>query len=84
MELYKNKHDLSHEVIKDIFDQINYTGIDLRSQVDFKRSTNNKVHHGDGSLRSIGPIIWNIIQSKIKRTGLKKNFASLSFMKSRL
>ena len=37
MELYKNKHDLSHEVIKGTFDQRNYTGIGLRSQIDFKR-----------------------------------------------
>ena len=66
MELYKNKHDLSHEVIKGIFDQRNYTGIGLRSQIDFKRPNNNKVHHGDDSLRSLGPIIWNIIPNEIK------------------
>ena len=61
MELYKNKHNLSHEVIKGIFDQRNYTGIGLRSQIDFKRPNNNKVHRGDDSLWSLGPIICNLI-----------------------
>ena len=66
MELYKSRHGLSHEVIKDIFEERNYCGPGLRSQVDFQRPSNNKVHHGDDSLRSLGPIIWNIIPDEIK------------------
>ena len=77
MELYKNKHDLSHEVIKGIFDQRNYTGKGLRSQIDFKRPNNNKVHHGGDSLRSLGPIIWNLIPNEIKSVKSFEKFKSL-------
>ena len=55
-----------NEVIKDIFDQRDYCGPSLRSQIDFQRPNNNKVHHGDDSLRSLGPIIWNIVPNEIK------------------
>ena len=65
IELFKQKNGISPEIVADVFvSKVNRTN--LRSNNDFEKPNNKTVHYGDDSLRSFGPIIWNLIPDKIK------------------
>jgi hypothetical protein len=54
IEMFKAKHDLSPQFMKDIF-KIDETN----SRHDFRRPNINSVKKGCRSLRNFGPIVWN-------------------------
>ena len=66
IELYKSKHNLSPQIIQEIFLARNYEGPTLRSQTDFKLPKVNSVYAGTDSLRFLGPKVWDIIPSTLK------------------
>ena len=78
IELYKVKHNLSPIIMHKIFPDRNYNGPELRSQTDFEIPHINSVNNGQGTLRFIGPQIWEMIPDSIKRA------TSLSIFKNKI
>ena len=66
IELYKAKHGLLPTIAQDIFKIRDYNGPSLRSHSEFTRAISNSVYKGDNSLRSLGPIIWDMVPESIK------------------
>ena len=56
VEMYKFKNNLSHEILNDLF-RLNPNPV--RAGRDFYRPNVNTVFMGEGSLRYLGPIVWN-------------------------
>ena len=52
--MYKSRHDLSPDILKDIFIERNYQGPTLRSFSDFALPPVNTIHYGHDSLRYFG------------------------------
>ena len=53
--MYKFKNNLSHEILNDLF-RLNPNP---KAGRDFYRPNVNTVFMGDGSVRYLGPIVWN-------------------------
>ena len=66
IELYKAKHGPLPTIAQDIFKIRDYNGPSLRSHSEFTRAISNSVYKGDNSLRSLGPIIWDMVPESIK------------------
>ncbi len=66
IELYKNKHGESPEIMQNILVNSEYNGANLRCQMDFHRPYKKHVYSGDDSIQALGPKIWNIIPSEIR------------------
>ena len=77
IEMFKTKNNLSPIIMKQIFPDRNYDGPNIRSQVDFELPHVNSVK-GKGSLRFLGPKIWNIIPTTIKKA------SSLTIFKNKI
>ena len=65
IEMYKSKHGLSPELLKDIFIDRLYQGPTLRSLSEFVVPQVNTIHYGHDSLRYFGAKIWNMIPAHI-------------------
>ena len=63
IEMFKVKHDLSPPFMKEIF-SVNVRS--TRSGTSFSRPNVNTVKRGDRSLRSFGPIVWNMLPNSLK------------------
>ena len=74
IELYKSKHNLSPQIIQEIFLARNYEGPTLRSQTDFKLPKVNSVYAGTDSLRFLGPKVWDMIPSTLKNVTSLETF----------
>ena len=60
IEMFKVKHDLSPPFMKELFTYLgNNKG--TRSGDTFARPNVNSVYKGDHSIRSFGPIVWNVM-----------------------
>ena len=60
IEMFKVKHDLSPPFMKELFTYLgNNRG--TRSGDTFARPNVNSVYKGDQSIRSFGPIVWNVM-----------------------
>ena len=77
IEMYKVKHDLSPPFMKEIF-SVNVRS--TRSGTSFSRPNVNTVKRGDRSLRSFGPIVWNMLPNDLKECESLEKFKS--FIKS--
>ena len=73
IELYKVANGLSTKQFSNIFLR-NNRGVSLRSQNDFALPQVMTESCGKGTLRYLGPLIWNIIPSKIKNLSLLNDF----------
>ena len=67
IELYKVKHNLSNQVISELFNlrNINY---EFRSQADFELGPRYTTAYGLQSLKYLAPKIWNIMPSDIRNS----------------
>ena len=65
IEMYKSKHGLSPELLKDIFIDRLYQGPTLRSLSEFVVPQVNTIHYGHDSLHYFGAKIWNMIPAHI-------------------
>ena len=61
--MFKVRNDLSPQFMKDIFREIHR---ETRSGNAFLRPNVNTVKRGDKSLRSFGPIVWNMLPTSLK------------------
>ena len=73
IEMYKVKHDLSPPFMKEIF-SVNVRS--TRSGTSFSRPNVNTVKRGDRSLRSFGPIVWNMLPNDLKECESLEKFKS--------
>ena len=71
--MYKVKHDLSPPFMKEIF-SVNVRS--TRSGTSFSRPNVNTVKRGDRSLRSFGPIVWNMLPNDLKESESLEKFKS--------
>ena len=56
--MFKVKNNLCPQIMQSIFSQ---TSSMTRSNASFRRPNVNTVHYGEQSLRSFGPIVWDIM-----------------------
>ena len=77
IELYKNKHGESPEIMQNILVNSEYNGPNLRCQMDFHRPYKKHVYSGDDSIQALGPEIWNIIPSDIRDAESVDKFKNL-------
>ena len=77
IELYKNKHGESPEIMQNILVNSEYNGANLRCQMDFHRPYKKHVYSGDDSIQALGPKIWNIIPSDIRDAESVDKFKNL-------
>ena len=73
IEMYKVKHDLSPPFMKEIF---SVNDRSTRSGTSFSRPNVNTVKRGDRSLRSFGPIVWNMLPNDLKECESLEKFKS--------
>ena len=73
IELYKIVNDLATNIFSDIFLR-NNGGVNLHSQNDFVLPQVRTEFCGKGTLRYLGPLIWNIIPSEIKNVSSLNEF----------
>ena len=66
IEIFKHKNDISPPIMKNLFENRNYEGPRLRSQLDYQVPQINTVNYGENSLRYLGPKIWDIVPKYIK------------------
>ena len=65
IEIFKHKNNISPPIMKNLFENINYEGPSLRSQLDYQVPQINTVNYGENSLRYLGPKIWDIVPKHI-------------------
>ena len=74
IKLYKLKEFLAVDIMNEIFIERKYKGPNLKSQTDFHIPNVHTVYKGEDSLKHFGPLIWEIVPDKIKKSpSLKKN-----------
>ena len=78
IEMFKAKNNISPTMMKKIFPDRNYNGPHLRAQVDFEVPPVKSVNNGQGTLRYLEPIIWEMIPNSMK------NLASFSIFKNKI
>ena len=74
IELYKSKEFLAVDIMNEIFIERKYKGPNLRSQTDFHILNVHTVYKGEDSLKHFGPLIWEIVPDKIKKSSSLKKF----------
>ena len=72
IELYKYKHNLANEVMKDVFSDNVHKEPNLRYVPEFAVPRVNTVHNGDDSLRHLGPLVWQIVPDSLKALPFKQ------------
>ena len=76
-EIYKVKHGIASEIIKDIFELQN-PSYNLRSSCNqFRRENIKTVHYGLQSVRYLGPKIWELVPNNIKYSNSLSKFKKL-------
>ena len=75
IEIYKVKHKISPNFIREIFPQSD-SAYNLRNTSDFNRPKVNTVLWGSETLRYIGPIIWDLLPLNIKTIVTLTSFIS--------
>ena len=79
-EIYKVKHGIAPEIMKDIFELQN-PSYNLRSSCNqFRRENIKTVHYGLQSVRYLGPKIWELVPNNIKCSNSSSKFKK--FIKS--
>ena len=75
IELYKVKHNLSNQVMSELFNlrNINY---DFRSQTDFELGPIYTTAYGVRSLKYFAPKIWNIVPIDIRNSDSLSEFTT--------
>ena len=75
IELYKVKHNLSNQVMSELFNlrNINY---DFRSQTDFELGSIYAIAYGVRSLKYFAPKIWNIVPIDIRNSDSLSEFTT--------
>ena len=75
IELYKVKHNLSKQVMSELFNlrNINY---DFRSQTDFELGPIYKTAYGLRSLKYFAPKIWNIVPIDFRNSDSLSEFTT--------
>ena len=77
-EIYKVKHGIAPEIMKDIFELQN-PSYNLRSTCNqFRRENIKTVHYGLQSVRYLGPKIWELVPNNIKYSNSLSKFKKLS------
>ena len=77
IELYKQKNSLSPDIIDGCFGLVVNGRPNTRKNNPFRRVTNSTVHYGDYSLRSFGPIVWDMLPSAVKQAENLEKFKAL-------
>ena len=73
-EIYKVKHGIAPEIMKDIFELQN-PSYNLRSSCNqFRRENIKTVHYGLQSVRYLGPKIWEFVPNNIKCSNSSSKF----------
>ena len=73
-EIYKVKHGITLEIMKNIFEQQN-PSYNLRSACNqFRRENIKTVHYGLQSVRYLGPKIWELVPNNIKYSNSLSKF----------
>ena len=76
-EIYKVKHEIAPEIMKDIFELQN-PSYNLRSScIQLRREKIKIVHYGLQSLRYLGPKIWELVPNNIKYSNSLSKFKKL-------
>ena len=76
-EIYKVKHGIAPEIMKDIFELQN-PSYNLRSTCNqFRRENIKTVHYGLQSVRYLGPKIWELVPNNIKYSNSLSKFKKL-------
>ena len=64
--MYKISNGLSTPLMKDIF-PINRNPYNLRQNSQFSRPRINTVYHGTESISNLGPNLWDLVPSNLKK-----------------
>ena len=67
IEMFKVKHDMSPEIVNDVFTQRINHPYNFRYMRDFRTPMVHSVYHGTETIRYLGPKIWDIIPEAIKQ-----------------
>ena len=74
IEMYEAKNDIGLEIMNDMFQEKEKISTKLKTQSEFQISRSRTVHVGHGSLRNLGPLIWNIAPSDLKNSSTLNSF----------
>ena len=66
IEMYKTSNGLSTPLMKDML-PINRNPYNLRQNSQFPRPRINTVYHGNESISNLGPEIWDLVPSNLKK-----------------
>ena len=77
IDIYKELNSLSPDIVKGVYDINNQNRYNTRNSNNLRRVRNNTVYHGEFSLKSFGPVIWDLVPKEIKYANSVVSFKEL-------